>query len=265
MLRWLRAERRRRLWLLPRKFNVYIHELEYQQHRSAPMLVRVYRPIGVTAFAAALDVHGGNWTSGDRLQQELLDRALAANGVLVAAIDYRLAPPDAYPASVQDVHVATRWLRLHASELGARAGARVGAVGSSAGGHLAILSAMRQPTQLDFVVADAPITDTSSYGERHPYWPTREAAIHGSPMHVLERGEAKALPPLLITHGTQDDAVPMAMSRWFVERYRAAGGHAELRVFDGMGHAFVLTHPRTQESRHMAQAVLQFVIDQSRL
>jgi acetyl esterase/lipase len=212
-----------------------------------------------------LDVHGGNWTSGDRFQQELLDRALAANGVLVAAIDYRLAPPHVYPASLDDVRTATRWLRARRTDLGAAPDASVGALGSSAGGHLVILSALRQPTSFDVVVADAPITDTSEYARRHPYWPTREAALDGSPFHALAQAHAASLPPLLITHGTRDTAVPIAMSRDFVARYRSRGGHAQLLEFDGLDHAFVLTHPRHPASREMAQAILRFIQNQMRL
>ncbi|HEY1292995.1 MAG TPA: alpha/beta hydrolase [Chloroflexota bacterium] len=254
-LTWLRSERRRRLWLLPRRFGVQTYDVEYQPG----FLARVYRPSGSLAWAAALDVHGGNWTSGDRFQQELLDRSLAANGVLVAAIDYRLAPPDAYPASVEDVGIAARWLRAHAPDLGAEAAAPVGALGSSAGGHLAILRALRSPADFDFVVADAPITDTTPYAEQHPYWPTREAAQEGSPLHVIPHVDAAKLPPLLITHGTLDDAVPIETSRAFAQSYRA-----ELLEFVGMRHAFILTHPRGRAARDLAEAVLRFIQDQRR-
>jgi fermentation-respiration switch protein FrsA (DUF1100 family) len=122
-----------------------------------------------------------------------------------------------------------------------------------------ILCALRTPAALDFVVADAPITDTSGYAARHPYWPTREKALDGSPLRTIERVDPATLPPLLITHGALDDAVPIETSRQFVKRY---GGR--LLEFDGLGHAFSLTHPRSRASREMAQAVLRFVQDQRR-
>ncbi len=261
VLGWLRAERRRRLWLLPHPFHVSTSDVEYQPGYQA----RVYRPEDTRALAAVLDVHGGNWTSGDRFQQALLDRALAANGILVVAIDYRLAPSYVYPASVEDVHTGTHWLRTRLRSVEAGPKVPVGAIGSSAGGHLAILAALRQPRSFDFVVADAPITDTSDYAGRHPYWPTREAARDGSPLHAIERSNAADLPPLLMTHGTRDTAVPIAMSRTFAARYRAAGGLADLREFEGLDHAFILTHPRQRAAREMAQAILDFVQRQMRL
>ena len=138
-------------------------------------------------------------------------------------------------------------------------------MGSSAGGHLAILAALRDPKAFDFVVADAPITDTAAYGGAHPYWPTREAALDGSPLHLLQRGDATSLTPLLITHGTADRAVPVGMSRTFAGSYAAAGGSVELLEFDGLDHAFILTHPRSSAARAMAQAILRFIEAQTRL
>jgi acetyl esterase/lipase len=261
VLQWLRAERRRRFWLLPARFRVHTSDVEY----TRGLWARVYRPLGTIAFAATVDVHGGNWTSGDRFQQEQLDRALSANGVLVAAIDYRLAPPDAYPSSVEDVRTAAHWLRAHATELGATSDAVIGGIGSSAGGHLVILAALRAPASFDFVVADAPITDTSAYAERHPYWPTREAALDGSPVELLARLHGTDLPPMLIAHGIRDAAVPVETSRAFAAGYRAAGGRIELLEFEGLDHAFILTHPRERASRALAQAVLRFIENQRRL
>jgi acetyl esterase/lipase len=215
----------------------------------------VYRPRATTPFVALLDVHGGNWTSENRLQMQLLDAALASNGVLVAAIDYRLAPAHPYPASVEDVQIGARWLRAEFEGC-------VGALGSSAGGHLVILCGLLGGN-FDFVVADAPITDVATnlrlQGGSHPYWPTQENVHAGSPLEVLERGEAVALPPLLITHGSADTAVPLATSRVFAERYRAAGGFAELREFPGQGHAFILGQPRSREAAEQAHAILAFI------
>ncbi len=246
---------------LPSRNEVQISDGFYGD--DPPLPVRTYQPVGVATGAALLDVHGGDWIAGDRTQYEVLDRGLASNGILVAAIDYRLAPRHTFPTSVQDVNAAIRWLRGRAD------GIPAGAFGSSAGGHLVLLNAMQPDNpeyghgaRLDFAVLDAPVSDPvvslGSYPEPHPYWLSGADVARGDPLLVLERGEATALPPILIVHGETDELVPVAMSRTFAERYRATGGSAELRVFSGVGHAFFLLNPRSSQSTRMARAILKF-------
>lgn len=249
------------------------------------LLARLYRPVGVTASVAILDVHGGAWVVGDRLQHHLLDEAMAANGALVAAVDFRQPPGNPYPTSLIDVNFATRWLKLHAQSFGVLPGAKTGAFGGSSGGHVVILSAMRPrdpryaalpvdgpDARLDFVIADAPVTDPHSRYltaledgrldilERHRlYWDTDAASLDGSPNLILARGEAVELPPLLITQGVEDKSVPIAMTREFVARYRTAGGDATLREFEGVGHGFILQDPTRPESIRQAEAVVEFI------
>ena len=92
--------------------EIDVLELEYQQD----LAVRIYQPKGTGPFPALVDVHGGVWGGGDRTNAEVMDRALAESGIVVAAIDFRLAPEHPYPAQVADVNLATRWLKFQASE-----------------------------------------------------------------------------------------------------------------------------------------------------
>src|SRR5687768_16952637 len=72
-----------------------------------------------------------------------VDRVLVERlGLVVVAIDFRIAPADPYPATMQDVNYAARWVKAHAAELGGRAD-RVGAIGWSSGGHMAVLAALK--------------------------------------------------------------------------------------------------------------------------
>ncbi len=125
---------------------------------------------------------------------------------------------------------------------------------------------------LDFVITDAPVTDpygryesfveqgdTKQIEQHSQYWPTVEAAIEGSPMLILERGEPVELPPLFISQGTEDQRVPLAWTREFVARYAAAGGEVELLTFDGLDHGFILYEPTRAESVQQAQAVIAFI------
>jgi acetyl esterase/lipase len=68
------------------------------------------------SFPTLLDLHGGAWNNKDRLANEPMDRAVAASGILVIAVDMTLAPEAPYPAQVQDGHFAVRWLKSRASE-----------------------------------------------------------------------------------------------------------------------------------------------------
>ena len=92
-------------------------DIEYLRHGDTPFLVRIYQPEGDGPFPAILWVHGGAWTASNRLTDESINRALAATGLLIASVDFRLAPAHPYPAQIQDVHLATRWLKTHAAEL----------------------------------------------------------------------------------------------------------------------------------------------------
>ena len=117
------------------KCKISVHELEYQDG----LAVRVYQPEGAGPFPALVDVHGGVWTNGDRTANEVMDRALAESGMVVAAVDFRQPPNDPYPAQVADVNLAIRWLKTRADDYNADP-LTVGGIGGSSGGHTVLLS-----------------------------------------------------------------------------------------------------------------------------
>ena len=70
---------------------IHTEDLEYlRPHDSAPLLARYYRPEGAGPFPAVLEVHGGAWTSGDRFNSVAIAEYLAAHGVVVLSIDFRM-------------------------------------------------------------------------------------------------------------------------------------------------------------------------------
>src|SRR3989442_14034508 len=97
-------------------------------------MARIYQPQGVGPFPTLLDLHGGAWNNKDRFANEPMDRAVAASGVLVVAVDLTLAPEAPYPASVQDGNYGVRWLKSKAAEWNGDA-ANLGVLGSSSGGQ----------------------------------------------------------------------------------------------------------------------------------
>lgn len=125
------------------------HEVEvvdtpYARPAGADLLARIYRPIGAAAVprAAIVYVHGGAWARLDRTADAILCQALAASGRVVVAIDFRQAPDHRFPAASADVAAGVRYARAHSGRLGVDP-TRIGLLGSSSGGHLALLHAVR--------------------------------------------------------------------------------------------------------------------------
>ena len=125
------------------KFAVTVREVEFRRNAAGRMLMaRLYLPDGAGPFPTVLDLHGGAWNAKDRHAEEPMDRALAASGVLVVAIDLTLAPEAPYPACVQDANYGVRWLKWKAPSWKGDA-PKIGIYGSSSGGHVAELLSMR--------------------------------------------------------------------------------------------------------------------------
>lgn len=264
-----------------------IEDVEYLRHGDKPLLARFYRPRGAGPHPGVVEVHGGAWTSNDRLVNVAIHEALARAGVVVMAIDFRMPPEAMYPTSIQDISYALRWLKLRAKDFDVRLD-RIGGVGTSSGGHQLMLSALRprDPTysairlpggeifdaSLGYIVLCWPITDplaryrmvTSNGNARladahRAYWPDEAAMADANPQLILERGEAGALPPALEIQGTNDDNVTPDMADRFAAAYRRAGGALELVKFPGQPHAFTARDPTAPESRRALDLIAGFV------
>src|SRR2546428_9757689 len=124
-------------------FELKVSEVEFLRTPAGRQLMaRIYQPQGTGPFPTVLDLHGGAWRRKDRLAEEPMDRAIAASGVLVVAIDLRLSEEAPYAASVQDANYGVRWLKIRAAEWNGDP-SKIGVYGSSSGGHVAQLLAMR--------------------------------------------------------------------------------------------------------------------------
>src|SRR5205085_5951630 len=125
------------------RFDLAVSEVELRRNSAGRMLMaRIYQPNGAGLFPTVLDLHGGAWNAKDRRAEEPMDRAIAASGVLVVAIDLTLGPEAPYPACVQDANYGVRWLKTKAASWKGDP-SRIGVYGSSSGGHVAELLAMR--------------------------------------------------------------------------------------------------------------------------
>jgi len=269
------------------QFEVEVKDVEYQQLAGQSWLARVYQPNGPGPFPTIVDVHGGAWNNGDRLNDTAMNQALAASGILTVAIDFRQPPEAGYPASVCDMNLAIRWLKVNAAEYGGTS--KVGALGISSGGHLVLLGGMR-PTDarysqlplpghadvdasLAYVIACWPVSDplyryqiakaagNESIVKSHDaYWGTEEAMSEGSPPLILERGEPVAdLPPALIIQRTIDDNHPLEMQQRMVDWYRKRGGHIEMPLFANLPPRFATINPEFPDTQRVVDTIQDFI------
>lgn len=257
-------------------FEVETYEVEYLHNEGESWPATVYQPQGTGPFPVLLDVHGGAWNRGDRTNNETMDRALAVSGMAVVAVEFRLAPQHPYPAQVAAVNYATRWLKAHARDFNADPDS-LGILGSSSGGHTALLSAMRpgdsryaalplageeQPhAGVRYLIAAWPVVDpyaryffARDRGSQRleesteAYFLTEDAMQEGNPHMILQRGEEIALPPVIIIQGTEDDNLPVPVTEQFALAYAGAGGEIKLEIFAGMPHGFA-NSPGPQSDR----------------
>jgi acetyl esterase len=275
--------------------EIVVEDLEYLRHGASPLLARIFRPRAGGPFPMIVDLHGGAWCRSDRLSDTAINEALARSGVVVAALDFRMPPMAAYPASLADIHYGIRWLKTRAVSLGGRA-ERVGVLGVSSGGHQGMLLAMRPndpryaalplaggaDARVGCVVLCWPVIDPlaryryakalKGKGQPYPevidrvlpchdeYWKTEDAMAEGNPVLALERGEPVGeLPPALYVQGTRDVAHPRPDLDRFVMQYRKAGGRVELELFDGEAEGFINKNPDSPAAKKALDAIVAFV------
>jgi acetyl esterase len=264
------------------KFDLKITELEFRRTpKGRQLMARVYQPQGPGPFPTVLDLHGGAWNRKDRLAEEPMDRALAASGVLVVAIDMTLAPEAPYPACVQDANYGVRWLKWKAAGWNGDA-SRIGIYGSSSGGHVAELLAMRPndarynaiPLEGDatvaYVATRSPISDPYARWQQaerkknenlinasKTYFRPWETIHEGNPQEILERKEKVVLRPLLIMQGALDDNVLPAVQEKFAKTYQAAGGDVQYELYASSVHEWVAEPgPQTTRAHEMVKAYI---------
>ena len=271
--------------------EVDVRDVEYQQQAGKAWLARIYQPKGTGPFPSIVDVHGGAWHNGDRTSNAGIDQALAARGILVAAVDFRQPPEAGYPASICDVNLAVRWLKMHAAEFNGTTA--VGAFGNSSGGHQVVLSALRprhaaysalplpNHTEIDaslaYVIAGWPVidplfrfryakeTNREELIKAHlDYWRTEEAMAEGSPPTIIEQDERVDLPPILMLLKANDRNHPLEMQERFIASYRKRGGAIEVHTFDGLPEHRMVPSPSQPETMRCIETITAFIRQQTR-
>jgi acetyl esterase len=268
------------------RFEITVSEVELRRTPAGRVLMaRIYQPHGAGPFPTVLDLHGGAWNAKDRHAEEPMDRAVAASGVLVVAIDMTLAPEAPYPACVQDANYAVRWLKSKAASWNGDP-SKIGVYGSSSGGHVAELLAMRPrdarytaiplpgapnvDATIAYVAMRSPISDPfarfqnaerlkrDAMMKNHTAFFQPWDTIHESnPQEILERHEAITRVPFLIMQGALDDNMLPSIQEKFAAAYKAAGGDIQYQLFEGCEHEWVATPgPQTDRAREMVKAFI---------
>jgi acetyl esterase/lipase len=149
-----------------------IADLVYASPHGSPQLLDLYLPQEVAhPLPVIIWLHGGGWRIGDRKLAPDLTRYFAEKGFAMASIDYRLSGKATFPAQIQDVKAAIRWLRAVADHYGLDR-EHIGLWGSSAGGHLAALAGLTGAGVLDDEHAAYPEQSCSVQAVVDGYGPT---------------------------------------------------------------------------------------------
>lgn len=259
--------------------------IAYNDHGRRGLL-DIYLPVGAPRQNAPvlLQVHGGGWTIGNKNQQAIpLMQHLAAKGWVCVAINYRLAPRDAFPAHIIDVKQALAWIRTNIASYGGDP-SYIAITGGSAGAHLAALAALtpHDPVwQPGFEDADTSVACAVPHYGVYDFagsigtvesrllrdrflapkvlqkrWKDDPEAFEAASPVLRVGADA---PDFFVIHGQRDTLAPVAHARALVERLKASEGdgtvvYAEL---PGAQHAFD-TFPSIR-SAHIVRAVDRYL------
>ena len=199
---------------------------------------------------ALVIVHGGGWRKGSPNGVRGFGEFLSHAGFVCLCPDYRLSGEAHWPAQIEDIKCAIRFLRSHHENLGLDP-ARIGITGDSAGGHLALMAAVASEFDGDGGFADEP-SDVHAVGAM--YGPVRipEVRADGSQMDLLPidataedyasacpiHYDLSSFPPCLLIHGVDDPAVPIDGTLELHRKLIGLNRTVELHTFAGEGHAF---------------------------
>ncbi len=224
--------------------------IPYKRIGERELKLHVFLPPGWQAAdrrPAFVAIHGGGWTGGDATRMYPFADYFARQGLVGISVEYRLLKPGNGVTvfdCVQDGRSAIRYVRAHAAELGIDP-ARIVANGGSAGGHVAVATALfagfdaptedrRMAAEPNALVLFFPVIDTSKEGYGNAKIGERWREL--SPAHNVRPG----LPPTLVFHGTGDTTTPFKGAQLFHDEMRKAGNRVQLDVNQGGGHGYLL-------------------------
>jgi pectinesterase len=274
------AEARAKAWGFPAVRIV--RNLTYAVYGQRQLKLDVYRPPESGqqgAVPGVVVVRGGQWRHGDKRFFGYIAGQLAMDGFVTASIEYRTSDEAKFPAAVQDVKAAVRWMRANAVAYGVNADA-IGAIGGSAGAHLVAMLGTSTAVNLEgeggnsatssevqAVVAMAGAYNLQSMDGMGPEFIGAVTDFIGAPLEAHVETMAAASPvthvssrsaPLLLLHSRTDPLVPFGQSVEMEQSYRRVGAHVVLKAIEAPGsHAFWADPHYSPEAKRQAVEFLR--------
>ena len=258
------------------RYQVEEKDFVYAAVDGVELRAHSYRPVKTGVLAAVVEVHGGAWNLYNRMAGDLYNKALASAGLYVLAVDFRQGPDYQHPLGSRDVSAAVRYLRIHSSELSID-NSSIGLIGSSSGGHLALLAGLKPNAQIhlgtpivtsdkntisadqvdarvDYVIALWPVSDPEyryafakevkreQLVQHHDnYFATEAAMKDASIQRILKEemtGKPENLPAVLVVQPGEDGNIPRPMTFALLEALQNADIATDYLFYPGMPHAF---------------------------
>ena len=244
-------------WNVPCRLTVDRY-MVFASPDGGDLVADLLRPQTEELLAGMVVIAGGGWRTCNKRNLEPISTVLASWGYVTFNVSYRVVSQARWPACMQDVKTAVRWLRAHAAEYGLDP-ARIGAFGNSAGAHLAAMLAVTpadenfggteypdQPSNVQAAVCMATPTDMAAQYELHenPQGPAA-AMLGGTPQEAAEAYRAASpihhvsadSAPIFFVHGEQDELVPIGPAREMSRRLRELGIDSPFDSSPEFGHS----------------------------
>jgi acetyl esterase/lipase len=217
-------------------------------------------------------IHGGGWVGGRRADMDEIAHFLADKGFVTVTVDYRLAPKDVWPAQLDDVQTAVRYMRSNATELGIQPD-KIGAAGVSAGGHLSLfLGSIDTRAEGEYPGVSSRVQAVGSISGIHdlnePMTPLGEGyhivqtLLGEKPGAIDKKARAAASPitfadkktaPTMFIQGLNDPLVPQDQTTKAEEHLKKLGVNTTSQFVEGMGHGISPGAP--QQAKALNQLV----------
>jgi len=236
--------------------------LAYKKVGSTELKLDAYIPSGGGTRPGVMVIYGGGWVLGSKELSAPLARAVAEQGFVAFAMDYRLAPFHPYPAAVEDVQASVAWVRDHALDFGLDP-ARIGSIGGSAGGHLSAMLATLGHGPRDQGSRIQAAASWAGPMDLHPeqFGPDAQVYVHAflgcvdepcdpatidaaSPIAHVDPSDA----PILLAQGEEDELVLPQQAVNMANALEGAGVDHQLLLLPNAGHDERLIGPVQQPS-----------------